>query len=72
MSLEKLKLDMQQLRQLSPEALGFYHCVLANCNVIDILEGDKDDILGFGIAVKRPEHAVDEPTAVRISSMNTH
>lgn len=64
-TLSMLQVDKQEVEGLTGEAIGFYFCALSQNSVKDILLGsDKDDAIGFGLAVKRPEHVLDEPTAV--------
>lgn len=45
-------------------------CTLSQMNVKEILldQTDKEDCVGFGLAVKRAEHVLDEPTSVRINN----
>jgi hypothetical protein len=66
--LQTLRVDVGQLERLSDEALGFFFCVLSQLNVKEVLLDveDKLDCLGFGLAIQRPEHVLDEPTAVRL------
>ena len=51
---------------LSAECEEFYICCLSQMNVKEIMldPDDNEGCLGFGLAVKRPEHVLDDPTAV--------
>ncbi|CAL1530083.1 unnamed protein product [Lymnaea stagnalis] len=76
----KIKSDSQKaivgteaaLGQLSEDALGFYHCILSMSNVKDILLdcNDLENAMGIGLAVTRPEFALDDPTSIRIHSIS--
>lgn len=64
-SLTGLNVDEQEVKQLSQDAVGFYFCMLSQNSIQDILLGDdKEDAIGFGLAVKRNEVVLDEPTMV--------
>ncbi|XP_041366886.1 uncharacterized protein LOC121381616 [Gigantopelta aegis] len=66
--LQSLHVDQTELGRLSRDSLEFFFCVLSQLSVKDVLldTDDTGDAIGFGLAVKRPEHALDEPTATRI------
>ncbi|XP_067648809.1 uncharacterized protein [Haliotis asinina] len=66
--LKSLVVSAAEIDQLSQDATDFFFCVLSQCSVKDILlsKDDVENAIGFGLAVKRPEHALDEPTATRI------
>ena len=64
-SLSSLIVDRQEVNQLSQDATGFYFCMLSQNSIQDVLLGeDKEDAIGFGLAVKRNEVVLDEPTMV--------
>ena len=64
--LSSLVVNDDELAKLTQEAKDFYYCALSQENVIDILKDaeDRENVIGFGLAVTRPEHAVDDPTSV--------
>ena len=64
--LASLILDDNELQGLSQEAQEFFFCMLSQMNVIEVLKNEDSttDCLGFGLAVRRPEHVVDDPTSV--------
>ena len=65
--LEHLQADEDDIAQLSDEAVGFFFCALSQDSVVDILRDveNKENAIGFGLAVTRPEFALDDPTSVR-------
>ena len=64
-SLSSLIVGEQEVMQLSQDAVGFYFCMLSQNSIQDILLGDdREDAIGFGLAVKRNEVVLDEPTMV--------
>ncbi|ELU11438.1 hypothetical protein CAPTEDRAFT_221588 [Capitella teleta] len=67
--LDAMKVDVTQLKGLSEEARNFFFCVLSQTDITEVLlDGDDAvDCLGFGLAIQRPEHVLDEPTAIRVS-----
>ena len=58
--------DQQVVEHICEEAQNYFFCSLSQTNVKDVMlnPDDKCDCIGFGLAVKRPEHVLDEPTAV--------
>ena len=66
--LEHLQADEDDIAQLSDEAVGFFFCALSQDSVVDILRDveNKENAIGFGLAVTRPEFALDDPTSVRM------
>jgi hypothetical protein len=56
------------LTKVTEEAQEFFTCDLLQMSFTEILEDSSDtsDILGFGLAVKRPEFAIDDPTMLQI------
>ena len=66
--LEHLQADEDDIAQLSDEAVGFFFCTLSQDSVVDILRDveNKENAIGFGLAVTRPEFALDDPTSVRM------
>ena len=47
----------------------FYHCMLTQMDWTELLTED-EDVLGFGLAVKRPEFVIDDPTQLRIHEIS--
>ena len=64
--LDALDVHGEELAGLSKDARSFYFCVLSQMNVVEVMTNDSDvtDCVGFGLAIKRPEHVLDDPTAV--------
>lgn len=64
--LKSLTVSAAEMDQLSQDATEFFFCVLSQCSVKDVLlnKDDVENAIGFGLAVRRPEHALDAPTAV--------
>jgi hypothetical protein len=56
---------------MSQEALDFYFCTLTQCHVADLMEADAAEVLGFGLAVQRPEAVVDCPTLLNVHAIST-
>ncbi len=67
-TLDNIVINQDKLNSLSQDALDFYFCVLSQNNVKEILldTDEKTDAIGFGLAVMRPEHVLDEPTGVSV------
>lgn len=64
--LDQLVLNREEIEQMSRSSLEFFVCALSLNSVKDILlDCDKDDAIGFGLAVRRQEHVLDAPTLVR-------
>ena len=59
------------LAPLSREALDFYFCTLSQCDVVDLMASDAAEVLGFGLAVQRPEAVVDCPTLLCVQGIST-
>ncbi|CAH1238699.1 Hypp5621 [Branchiostoma lanceolatum] len=70
--LSMLRVDQSETANLSQNALDFFHCVLSQYNVKELLEDpdDNSDVLGFGLAIRRSEHALDEPTLLYIHGVS--
>lgn len=51
--------------------LDLFHCDLSVMNVEEIMHDDPSDVLGFGLNVSRPEHAVDAPTLVVVHEVGS-
>ena len=63
--LNTLEIDREAVKKISQDASEYYFCSLSQNSLKDILLGeDKEDVMGFGAAVKRPEHVLDEPSVV--------
>ncbi|XP_078656127.1 uncharacterized protein LOC144902518 [Branchiostoma floridae x Branchiostoma belcheri] len=70
--LSMLRVDQSEMANLSQNALDFFHCVLSQYNVRELLEDpdDNSDVLGFGLSIRRSEHALDEPTLLYIHGVS--
>ncbi|XP_076472562.1 uncharacterized protein LOC143301968 isoform X2 [Babylonia areolata] len=66
--LENLVVDEAEVARLSQEAVGFFFCALSQESVVDILRdtGNKENAIGFGLAVCRPEYIIDSPTSLQL------
>lgn len=63
--LDQIQLDREEIQQMSRSSTDFFVCTLSLNNIKDILlDSDKDDAIGFGLAVRRQEHVLDAPTLV--------
>lgn len=63
--LDQLQLDREEIQRMSRSSTDFFVCTLSLNNIKDILlDSDKDDAIGFGLAVRRQEHVLDAPTLV--------
>ena len=65
-ALSRLVVTQEEMEGCSREAEQFYLCALSYCSITDILTDpvDNADCIGFGLAVRRTEVVLDEPTAV--------
>ena len=62
-----------ELRSLiQPQTDEMYKCMLSQCDLSDVLSDTEDfsEVLGFGLAVTRPEHVIDAPSEIRIHSIS--
>lgn len=70
--LRALVVDMRSLhRQLNASSIALYKCMMSQNDVGDLFE-DPDcitEVLGFGLAVQRPQCAVDAPTEIRVHEL---
>ncbi|KAK7093751.1 uncharacterized protein [Littorina saxatilis] len=66
--LQHIAVNETEIARLSKEAVDFFFCALSQDSVVDILKDTEngENAIGFGLAVTRPEHAVDDPTSVRL------
>lgn len=63
--LDQIQLDREEIQRMSRSSTDFFVCTLSLNNIKDILlDSDKDDAIGFGLAVRRQEHVLDAPTLV--------
>lgn len=66
--------DKDVLEAIDGEARGFFTCDLSQMNVVEFLldeDGEASDMLGFGLAVKRPEFVIDDPTQLHIDMISS-
>lgn len=66
--------DKDAIQQIDAEARGFFTCDLSQMNVAEVLldeEGEANDVLGFGLAVKRPEFVIDDPTQLHVDVISS-
>lgn len=69
--LDQLQLDREEIQRMSRSSTDFFVCTLSLNNIKDILlDSDKDDAIGFGLAVRRQEHVLDAPTLVELHSIS--
>lgn len=52
------------------EALAFYTCTMTCATVVELMEEGPDQVLGLGLAVRRPEAVVDSPTLIHIDRVS--
>jgi len=64
--LKGLDLNNRELRLVSEASKDFFHCTLTQIDWTEMMQDDALDIMGIGLAIKRPELAVDDATQVRI------
>lgn len=68
--LDQLVLNRDEILQMSKQSTEFFVCSLSLNNIKDILlDSDKEDAIGVGMAVRRQEHVLDAPTLVGINVM---
>eukprot|EP01113_Clastostelium_recurvatum_P006054 TRINITY_DN1273_c0_g1_i1.p1 TRINITY_DN1273_c0_g1~~TRINITY_DN1273_c0_g1_i1.p1 ORF type:complete len:1247 (+),score=506.54 TRINITY_DN1273_c0_g1_i1:76-3741(+) len=68
-----VEIDKEALKQFTEEQAETWKCILSQANFVEMLsEDNKDDrdVLGFGLAVGRPETVVDDPTQLRIDEVS--
>lgn len=69
--LDQIQLDREEIQRMSRSSTDFFVCTLSLNNIKDILlDSDKDDAIGFGLAVRRQEHVLDAPTLVELHSVS--
>uniref|UniRef100_K1PRM0 Integrator complex subunit 9 n=1 Tax=Magallana gigas TaxID=29159 RepID=K1PRM0_MAGGI len=69
--LDQIQLDREEIQRMSRSSTDFFVCTLSLNNIKDILlDSDKDDAIGFGLAVRRQEHVLDAPTLVELHSIS--
>lgn len=49
-----------------PASQDFFQCTIGMVELDEVMSDDHDGVLGFGLAVTRPETVVDAPTMIRI------
>lgn len=69
--LAALCIDRQEVNAIQQTTCDFYFCALSQNSVKDVLLGDEnDDLIGFGLAVKRSEVVLDEPSLIWIHNIS--
>jgi hypothetical protein len=64
--LTALNIDKEEIENIQEATCEFYCCALSQNSVKDVLHDNEcDDLIGFGLAVKRTEVVMDEPSLVR-------
>eukprot|EP00040_Diaphanoeca_grandis_P018545 m.97543 g.97543 ORF g.97543 m.97543 type:complete len:1386 (-) comp26987_c0_seq1:199-4356(-) len=53
------------------DTLDFYSCMLTCENVREVMADAPDQVLGFGLAVRRSEDVVDAPSLIKIAGIST-
>ena len=67
--LDQLVLNRDEILQMLKQSTEFFVCSLSLNNIKDILlDSDKEDAIGVGMAVRRQEHVLDAPTLVGINA----
>eukprot|EP00697_Spironema_sp_BW2_P000585 gnl/Spiro4/10799_TR5750_c0_g1_i1.p1 gnl/Spiro4/10799_TR5750_c0_g1~~gnl/Spiro4/10799_TR5750_c0_g1_i1.p1 ORF type:complete len:1379 (+),score=435.33 gnl/Spiro4/10799_TR5750_c0_g1_i1:72-4208(+) len=67
-------IDLNAVRaqmERAPEASDFYCCTLSFIDVPDALADEQGELLGFGLAVQRPEFAIDDPTQLSVHTVSS-
>lgn len=65
-ALKAVEVDKAAVDAISDELAEHYRCILSQSNWKDLVLEQDRDVVGFGVALSRPETAVDDPTQVRI------
>jgi uncharacterized protein YegL len=50
---------------------SFYSCIITCSTLAEVMDEAYDNVMGFGLAIQRPEAMVDSPTLVQITGMST-
>jgi 2'-5' RNA ligase len=53
------------------EARAFYTCTMTCADVEELLSDGPEQVLGFGLAVRRPEAVVDSPTLIHVDRVTS-
>ena len=53
------------------EARAFYACTMTCADVEELMGDGPDQVLGFGLAVRRPEAVVDSPTLIHVDRVTS-
>lgn len=62
-----LQIDVEDVKNIPQETCDFFFCALSQNSIKDVLiDSDPDDLIGFGLTVKRSEVILDEPSLVSI------
>jgi hypothetical protein len=56
---------------LTPEADQFFSCTLSCSRLSELMSEDTDNVLGFGLSIRRPEAMVDAPSLVHIDKVRS-
>eukprot|EP00743_Colponemidia_sp_Colp-15_P006324 GILK01006803.1.p1 GENE.GILK01006803.1~~GILK01006803.1.p1 ORF type:complete len:1005 (+),score=180.37 GILK01006803.1:96-3110(+) len=65
--LVELTFDPADFESLDKET---FRCDLSTEDVVELMEGDISDVLGFGLNISRPEYGVDAPTQITINEIS--
>ncbi|CAC5367302.1 unnamed protein product [Mytilus coruscus] len=69
--LTALQIDVEDLKNIPQETCDFFFCVLSQNSIKDVLiDSDPDDLIGFGLTVKRTEFILDEPSLIWIHNIS--
>lgn len=66
-------IDTQSLAKVSEDVASEFRCVLSQETWVELIaepSAAERDVIGFGIAVQRPENVVDDPTQLRVRDVS--
>ncbi|XP_071158558.1 uncharacterized protein [Mytilus edulis] len=66
-----LQIDVEDVKNIPQETCDFFFCALSQNSIKDVLiDSDPDDLIGFGLTVKRSEVILDEPSLIWIHNIS--
>ncbi|XP_063419664.1 uncharacterized protein LOC134704811 [Mytilus trossulus] len=66
-----LQIDVEDVKNIPQETCDFFFCALSQNSIKDVLiDSDPDDLIGFGLTVKRTEVILDEPSLIWIHNIS--